>query len=145
MSADSYHMPEQCQLFCPSCQVDLTFSKVEAGDTRPPKAGDHTVCCQCLIYLKYVEPEAGALRLDAISRDEFEALGEQYQIPLMRVRGELLAARQERQAIQPTRFEAALALEVTALKERVRALEDLFGIQSQREEGHEEEGNRTHG
>ena len=122
MTADSYHMPDQILMYCPACQGDLTLSKHESGDVRPPRAGDHTVCGHhpCYTFLRYVEPEPGQLRLDVIQREEFEALPERAQSALLQVRGELQSAYR---ANQPTRYEAALALELTALKQRVSMLE----------------------
>jgi hypothetical protein len=115
-------MPDQPQLFCPACQSDLTLAKNERGNVRPPKAGDQTVCghAGCYTFLKYIEPEPGQLRLDVISREEFEAMPEVLQAGLLQVRGELASAARP---AQPTRYEAAIAVELTALKKRVAVLE----------------------
>ncbi len=123
MTADTYNMPDQPQLYCPACGCDLSLAKHERGAVRPPQAGDRTVCGHpgCFTFLLYVEPEPGQLRLDVIQREEFEALPERLQASLLQVRGEL--ANGAHRASQPTRYEAALAVELTALKRRVAALE----------------------
>jgi len=123
MSVDTFHYPDQCQLFCPRCQVDLTLAKHEHGAVRPPRGGDHTVCFECLSFLCYVEPEPGQLRLDLLTLEAFSALPEQNQASLLQVKGELQRAKAEGGQVRPTRYEAALALELTALKARVAALE----------------------
>jgi hypothetical protein len=122
VSADTHNMDDQPQLYCPACGRDLSLAKHERGSERPPKAGDLSVCGHngCFTYLRYVEPEPGQLRLDIVQREEFEALPEKIQAGLMQVRGELAGAHR---ANQPTRFEAALAVELTALKKRVATLE----------------------
>lgn len=120
MTTDAYHMPDQFQLFCPSCNLDLTLAKHERGDVRKPKAGDHTVCSHCFSYLQYAEPEPGQLRLDWLTDKGFEGLQEQSQIGLIEVRAELKA---QKASGPPTRYEAALFLELTALKCRVVSLE----------------------
>lgn len=115
MTVDTYHYSDQPQLYCPACQHDLSVTKHERGDTRPPQHGDHAVCAYCFTFLRYVAPEPGALRLDVIPREEFEALPEQLQAALMQARGELQAAGED---AKPTRYETLLALELTALKQR---------------------------
>jgi len=125
MTADTFHYPDQVQLYCPHCQVDLTLAKHENGAVRAPQPGDNTVCFRCLAFLVYVSPEAGQLRLDLITPEGFDALPERSAAALLQVRGELERARAEGDQLQPTRFEAALALEVTALKARVVQLEQL--------------------
>jgi hypothetical protein len=110
---------QQPLMYCPNCQSDLTLARPERGEIRPPKAGDQTVCFHCLAYLRYAEPEPGQLRFDTINRESFEALPEQLQIGLMQVRAELAT----RASPVPTKWEAALARDLTALKGRVAVLE----------------------
>ncbi len=111
-------------LFCPNCQADLAVSMPEKNDQgRAPQHGDRTVCSGCLTYLHYYQPAPNELRLDVIDRDEFERLPEQSQAALMQVRGELLARQEHERHAKPTRFETALAIEVTELKHRVQAME----------------------
>lgn len=126
MSVDTYNMDDQPQLYCPACGRDLSLAKHEQGATRPPQAGDQTVCGHkgCFTFLRYVEPEPGQLRLDLVTREEFEAMPELKQRGLMQVRGELANMYRES---QPTRYEAALAVEMTALKKRIIALEAALG------------------
>lgn len=123
MTADAYHMPDQIQLFCPLCQADLTLAKHAAGPVRGPVHGDCTVCSLCLQFLRYAEPEPGQLRLDALGDAEFQALAEQHQAALIQVRQELKQVLESGRSTQPTQFEAALMLEVTALKARIARLE----------------------
>lgn len=121
---ESYHLPGQAQMFCPCCQFDLTFVKVEAGSqSRGPQAGDNSVCFNCMTYLKYSEPEPGQLRLDEIKEPEFDAMAERYQIPLMRVKAELMAAKEQGQEARPSRFDKELYLELMAVKQRLSYLE----------------------
>jgi hypothetical protein len=135
VTVDSYNLPEHPGLVCPVCSKDLTFAKNERGESRPPRAGDQTVCGHdgCWAFLRYAEivytcrcqsvpcgcPK-GDLRLDLISEEEFNALPDQLSTGLLQARGELQGMFR---ATQPTRYEAALAVELTALKQRVRTLE----------------------
>ena len=123
MTADSYYMPDQPQLYCPSCQADLALARTTRGTARPPKGADLPVCFQCLEFLRYVEPEPGVLRLDVVHADEFESLPEVLQGGLLQTRGVLLQTKRDGEQAQPTRYEAALAVELTALKARVAVLE----------------------
>lgn len=112
------------ELFCPHCQADLAVAMPEKNDLgRAPKHGDHTICSNCLAYLRYHEVEPGQLRLDEIGLDEFKRFPEQSQAALMQVRGEALARREQGLNRLPSRFETALMVEVTALKNRVALLE----------------------
>ena len=120
---NTYHIPGQPQCYCPACQEDLSLVIRERGPERSPEAGDQTVCGHCLTMLKYVEPEPGELRLDVISREEFEGMAEQHQAALMQVQGKMNELKRQVGSAQPSRFEAILAVEITKLKRRVTALE----------------------
>lgn len=77
-------------LLCPACKQDLSGSKPEVGVKRGPRPDDQTVCSFCLTYLRFVDTGEGVLGFHVIERDEFEALPEQHQSALMRVRGVIL-------------------------------------------------------
>lgn len=113
------HDGEQLMLYCPACQTDLTLAKPERGESRPPRGGDVTVCFHCLAYLSYREIEPGQLCLDVMPREAYEALPEAQQIGLIQIRAELAT----RVAQVPTKWEAALATQVTKLQQRVAALQ----------------------
>jgi hypothetical protein len=108
-------------LRCPACTGDLSVAQVEHNDKgRGPLHNDASVCCHCLIYLRYEETMEG-LTLKVLERDEFEDLSERYQAALMQTRAELLAAGAGN--LNPTPIAAVMAAEIAKLKQRASYLE----------------------